>query len=1421
MAFYVFVTGRCSDEAKKHGQDSVIKNLKTKAESTQNLVGFNFHSPTPFLKKGLGRSFRLIAYRIPIDDDELIVFLSVLARGGSEYKFFLANWDKNTKEVERKLSVPSEEESRSIHAELTKTTPPSLPSPPNEEELMWLYSVLREEKTEKDELLVLETEAWVKKMRSPSMRDFLALYHQLLEQIDLTKLPPSGSNTDFREYWDEKRRRGFAYVYKPEHHRLLILEPLEKSDDVSALVKRHILQLTNTNDQPHELSRLAARSYPYLMVLDQDTWLAIQKDEEANLALSPEEADLLESIRSTGIKGELGYPLFINGRAGSGKSTMLQYLAADYIDFALRRRTQLQPIYMTCSRDLLQRARQTVMGLLTTHHERLLKEKHDPLRVKEILDRTFVVFHDYLYSLLPSQMRQKLSPKQFVNYPEFRRLWEKDFAKRPEARHISMDLAWHTIRSYIKGMRSACGDELTPEEFAALPKKQRSVSVDSYEAIYRHVWDSWYKRLCEDGEYWDDQDLAASLLEAGAIKQVAHAAIFCDEAQDFTPIELELILQMSVFSRRSLQPEQMKRVPFVFAGDPLQTVNPTGFRWSAVQADFHDRFCAVLDPRRRARVEINYKELKFNYRSNPGIVKFCNLIQLMRAALVGGEGIQPQEAWWVEAPVQPVWFTVDNAQTKDQLQKRSEIVKIINCEEGEETNYASQDSLLKTLGQEREGIFQNILGPMRAKGLEFPAVTLYRFGEKPPKEFGRLLTGDIDVHDDPEARLPYEYFLNRLYVAASRAKGRLSVIDSRDAIDNFWRFATDADMIDALVVRTGGKDLWKDKITFLVEGREGDWKGERIDPHEQAREYENQGKRKRDSYLLRQAALAYRSAGEELKAGKCLALAFEFENKLEDAGKKYEELGLHNDAFRCYWEGQHLKAICSLTAHVPALASRPESRAADFVEQTHGVPAAFLSIILESTASEEWVRDVANDATWRHVFSKLVERLSKVNENATIQWNETHRMIERLSAAGIALHESQRALIAYRAGQYLAAVQLWDASGHTEDDGYRRAKARLEPFPRNLIWYAKLKDNEQVLNEWLKNRHIIASIEKLDRDILFAVMDAAIAKDERQLAIEMLEVNPERNRLETLLAIAVKEGNADLASTVSALVARLFVHTKAWNTAVKAAEDADFAELRGVDTGTLSNLLRQSGGADKIFETVLFELATSDHLPSETPERQTPVSDFLYRHFITRTPSRTRQVRLPIEVVGAAIERAGRIVNALQYYENLSRDPSLPQEKRDFAVQRLVRNLEKHAEYFRSTGDIRQAEEREERARKMRKSFDLGSMDLPDYPVVRKGSLELDGPAEWNKGPYKIVLSRVHNRLRIEHTERFETVTVYGMERQLKGDAIFSDVSLSEGEIAVWSIDDWGMTIRLLTVDGSMKVRAEFEDNLFEVNLSC
>jgi hypothetical protein len=60
------------------------------------------------------------------------------------------------------------------------------------------------------------------------------------------------------------------------------------------------------------------RAYPQYILADDTLWMDIEKDPQSNFTLSREEIDIL----STCTKGT-AFPLFINGRAGSGKSTML------------------------------------------------------------------------------------------------------------------------------------------------------------------------------------------------------------------------------------------------------------------------------------------------------------------------------------------------------------------------------------------------------------------------------------------------------------------------------------------------------------------------------------------------------------------------------------------------------------------------------------------------------------------------------------------------------------------------------------------------------------------------------------------------------------------------------------------------------------------------------------------------------------------------------------------------------------------------------------------------------------------------------------------------------------------------------------------------------------------------------------------
>ncbi len=1400
MPLYVFVTDACKNDATRHGQSSLVKNLEISVGKTQNLTGFSFFRPTHFLKKNLGRSFRLIAYRVPVGNDELILFLRVLARGSNDYENFLSGWDKETG-ITRQLVPYEDADFKAIHDELTRTSPrPPLPVP-SDEERRWLYEVFQEEELN-DELLTLETETWVKKMREPGNREFLALYHQMLEQMEPDVLHPSDTNTDCHIHWENKQRIGVAYLYRPDLNRLLLLEPLRHPIDDNSVLAKHRKHLSRVREGQHELSRIAARSYPLLMVLDQDAWLRIQKDEEANLALSPEEAELLESIRQAGAKDELGYPLFINGRAGSGKSTMLQYLAADYVDFSLRQRTTQLPLYMTCSPDLLERARETVRGLLTAHHERLLEGAHDPTEVSAVLSRSFVVFHNFLYSLLPDEEQKKLPQDRYVNYSRFRQLWTVHFEKRPEARRMSPDVSWHAIRSYIKGIRSSKDEELGPEEFMALPRRRRSISQEAYREIYDRVWCSWYKRLCEEKDYWDDQDLAAAVLDSGAVSNNEWAAVFCDEAQDFTPVELDIIFQLSLFGRRSLQAEELRRVPIVFAGDPLQTINPTGFRWDAVCAYFHERFCAVLDPRERARIDLSYKELRLNYRSNPGIVRFCNLIQLVRAALLDARGVKPQEAWWMDTPSQTVWAAACDSETTQQLKRHSELVKLVNCEDGEESGYAQKDSILKAIEEESGGVYRNVLGPTRAKGLEFPAVVLYRFGESAPEGFLELLNGDVSV-GDREKRLPYEYFLNRLYVAASRAKGQLIVVDSREALQTFWEFATNTEVQDRLMARAGGREVWKDAVTCLAPIKERAWSGERVDPREQAAEYSTQGQRKRDAYLLRQAALAYRSAGDEHESGKCIALAAECENKYGEAGKKYQELGLNEDAFRCYWIARDWQTLCNLAARETNLTTRLESRAADFMTRADEVESTFLDALASAALEDDSRGDLVSDVTWRaFVLPEVAERLSKNMERSRIPWQKLNIAFKRFVGDGVPVTDTQRAAIAYAAGDFSEAVRLWERSGGPERKEYKRAKALTTPFPGSLEWFGKLKDHSEVLRQWREHGRSSWETESIEDEGIHAVADAAIERGDLQLAVEMVRLRPDRERAAKLLIASLRAANRKALIAAAVLATRLYVKEREWAAAVRAAEQGYFSELGAATVGDISFELRKMGGDIEVMRAVVYELAMSENLPMEAADSQAIISGFLHRHFVGRGNkggARTDQYGIPPQVVGAAIERTGRIVDALQYYEHLERTANTSEVKR-FAAQRLVRSLERHAEYFRSRGDEGQARQREVRAQQIRDRLGLGTRAIPDYPTVDR-SVERASHTKWVCGPLKIVLSKVHGRLRIEHTERFETVTVDVKERSLLGDARFSEITLQSqsSESSAWKVDGWGTVIELQT----------------------
>ncbi len=135
----------------------------------QNLQGFRSFGATPFWKKSLGRHYRLIAYKMPMGSDELVIFARVFPRGSNDYNSFCQKVQHEENFFERNYGLSNREHFREIYKSLAARPPVQPPPELNEDEQSWLYCVSHGDDNWQDYILILETDTWVRKSRICAM----------------------------------------------------------------------------------------------------------------------------------------------------------------------------------------------------------------------------------------------------------------------------------------------------------------------------------------------------------------------------------------------------------------------------------------------------------------------------------------------------------------------------------------------------------------------------------------------------------------------------------------------------------------------------------------------------------------------------------------------------------------------------------------------------------------------------------------------------------------------------------------------------------------------------------------------------------------------------------------------------------------------------------------------------------------------------------------------------------------------------------------------------------------------------------------------------------------------------------------------------------------------------------------------------
>jgi len=909
-----------------------IHQLKKRIEETDAyVVGLLFDPINPYKKRKVLYDYRLIVREWIIDAQRVMVFCKIFQRKEeSDYGEFLAS---------RRLpdQAALQEAARSYRRSALEQVVIGIPKVPDAMH-EWLQPLRELQVGYTDsEFFIHELRNWIKDVKEVFLDTNLGLQllHQVVSSIvDESLIGQLADRSTGTVYVQSKT--GCHVIWGLHDGRTICLLSATVALPSESDKARCAAMLNNPNYKAE-----VRKAYWSLTAADPELWSAIELNNEGNLFLSQEELSLLDRLSGPKIRvnspddnSRNTLPALISGRAGTGKSTMLAYIFASMLVKMAIGNLEGRPVYVTYNQELLDNARKTVRGLLRSNS--IFRRKIDDLKLKDPdvvsrlekaisrLEKDYVLsYRDLLRDFLAPEERDAFNEIDRVEFSQFKTAYQgsknnlEPFENYEFRQHTSPERAFFIIRQFIKG---ALGDaepgsdsvqEVKESHEELTESDQLGVSSDEVVKVFKTVYRGWYEGQLKKSRLWDDQDLvlaATKALERTGDTRPKIAAIVCDESQDFTPREIRFLVRSCDLLRYDLRELKLDypTIPIVLAGDALQTLSPTGFRWSAVGAILYEEIWAAcnIDGLRPENIT-----LETNYRSADGIVKFCNYIQLVRKEMFpkreDSREIKPQHAWDATASTPPLFFKVGWNITEDEVREIAESrVMLLPCEESGERSYIQSDPTLAPLLEGRE-ILPYAMSSSKAKGREFPQVFIYNFGTHYESEGFNMKVAE--GHSTDFAR---EFFFNKLYVAASRAGQSLMIIENNagNTRPHLWQNLVSSGITgDANQKSLDNSDHpFAGQVVLAREGSKKDWSdAPAVVTPEGARGLLKSGQSDSDYETLLRAVMWFETLGPEFRAeaDQARAWAFKVQNKFAEAVSLFVRAGHPKEAWITALEG--------------------------------------------------------------------------------------------------------------------------------------------------------------------------------------------------------------------------------------------------------------------------------------------------------------------------------------------------------------------------------------------------------------------------------------------------------------------------------------------------------------------------------------
>ncbi len=652
-----------------------------------------------------------------------------------------------------------------------------------------------------------------------------------------------------------------------------------------------------------------------------------------------------------------------------------------------------------------------------------------------------------------------------------KKLYNKE-CKLVEANSYSETIVWSVIRSFIKGRDYTKYFDIN--DYRSIQRDDRTVLTTDYEKIYK-IFKNWYSPLMDEGK-WDDLDLVRYVLQKmdREPNYDKYDIVYCDEAQDFTPIENKLVLRLSSYSQYNLS--GYKKIPIAYAGDPNQTVSPTGFSWKRLK----DVFSKSFEEQIGGFVSLKDKTLNNNYRSKRTIVEFANSLQYIRKCYLSDESLLPQEQWNPQANPLPGFFYIDSEEDKDFIRRGFEKTEcIITGDEGEYEKELESDKLTAESTQISDALLETVnktklYTAISSKGLEFKAVILYKFADYLPSSFSKLLDGS---HVEETEKYDLSHFFTKLYIAVSRAKEILYIVDSEENYNKFWKHFIDNEYVTKLLKSRQDYDSWKEKVGGIAIGDKGEFMkrmDENFNPLELAQSIFEDAMLSQDSKEMRRAVGYFEEAGSNESAELAKAYVWLYEHQYEQSGDKFSALNRYQQATDAYWKGACWRKLLSIKGEAQySLAAQYMTGAKSLIE--------FISV--ERIVEKIYYKD----DVWKKVVLRMKDDSQTVNEEYLFTVCD---FFESLVERGFIFLNEVIAKLYYRNKKWNAAIKKWDALKQTEHIDYYRAKIETSPETSDSVyWMSKANLNREILDRYSTPKDVqLYNLDDRAKSIIFALL---------------------------------------------------------------------------------------------------------------------------------------------------------------------------------------------------------------------------------------------------------------------------------------------------------------------------------------------